>query len=419
MQSIRRNNLYCLTRYEKTFKPYSAEDFVLASAGGSYNNTKGEKMPWPLGWRGYVSAGEFPSTTIEKDGSKKGLDYARRGDIIQYQLSDGRWHLAYVEYADYTPDERGAMDTNPTWDFEKAQFSGMSKAPNNLYVVSWDQGRFPTATGATTYMGTGARRQIMKKSVPPFYLQQVCKKKLLALTSEGDDQGKGTDASCDNPYTAECGSCQPSCDDPDYKYCVLPTVGGQKSWNTAKIYRPAWETSGSRAGLPMTNAWWDKQAKSPEKPVSHDEVKNFTDGVYMQALTHKKNSDFFASQVNQGKDPPWFWFMGGYKGPGTGAITKLTFKGAHWGESNTIADKDKTRCFSSLLRGQGDGGTACNEPVFDVPLIDPGHCGIDPDAEGDCDLIDHPCEVASFIYPACFSFTAGDCRACLRKKLGY
>jgi hypothetical protein len=352
MQSIRRFNLNCLTRYEKTFKPYSAEDFVLASAGGSYNNTLGRKMPWPLGWRGYLSSGQFPVNVqqVSPNNPKyKGLDNARRGDIIIYALSDGQWHMGYVEYADYTPDTRGAVNTNPKWDFEKAEFSGMSKAPNNLYVVSWDQGRFPTATGATTYQGIGARRQIMKQEVPKFYKDQVCKKKLLALTSKGDE----IDMTCQNPITAQCSQCEPSCDDPDYKYCVLPIVGGQHSWDTAYIYRPAWDSS--RQALGATYTWWEKQKEKPTKPFEFDPSPGKDENVILQALTYKYSSSSFATLVNMGYDPPWFWFMGGYKGPGTGAVTDLTFKGGKWGLSNSKVDKSKIRCF----RGNGDGGQSC------------------------------------------------------------
>ena len=390
MQSVRRYGLNCLTRFEKTSKPYSSEDFVLASAGGSYNNKMGEKMPWPFGWRGYLSAStnygpsliNYANVDMSDSGgggvTLKGLDFARKGDIIFYPLSDYKYHVAYVEEAGYTPDTDRGGASDESWDFEKGEFPSMSSKPvNDLYVVSWDQGRFPTATGATTYLGIGARHQILKEKVPSYYQQKVCNKTLRALTEKGPAEGDDADIeknSCSDPSSSEndasgCASneCQPSCDDPDYKYCVLPTFGNKKGWDYAIIYRPSIHDWAARPGLSDTQDWWDEQIKHPDEVVKapdnmYDEDSN--EGVVLQGMTYKYYSSTFASLANEGMDPPWFWFMGNYKGPGTGAITKLTFIGGKWGKNNSSAPSNIVRCF----KGNGDGGIACDIVLPQIPI---------------------------------------------------
>ena len=378
MQSIRQHNLNCIARYEKTFKPGSQEDFALASAGGAFLNQEGKTVPWPLGWRGYVSADKFPANvdTSEDADGRIGLDHAQDGDIIQYKLSDGKWHLAYVQHASYAPDTA----VSGAFDHKKG---GYNKAIDNLYVQSWDQGRFPTGAGATSYMGLGTKRQILKYEVPEDYRMKVCEKTLRALTDMVLKPGQSPDnnpdpVACDDPANddldeAQCqaNNCQPSCDDPDYVYCVLPHVNGEDSWNSAKIYRPRMShfTDGGKyecGSLGNTYQWWydNTDVSKAKKAIPQFASKDDADAVILLDQTHEFSSHTFATCVNQGYDPPWWWFMGEYAGAGTGANSRAIFKGPHWGQNNanlikagsTKQNKKQIRCF----KGTGDFGVACS-----------------------------------------------------------
>jgi hypothetical protein len=204
MWATRTKNMTCIARTEKLFKPYSAEEFVLAKAGAQYEtktqniatdikpkngDASGQTYPWPLGWRGYVNS---PDADNSFKTNAMGLDNATKGDIIIFDLN-GMKQIAFV------------TDANP-----------LSGGGNSyVRIESWDQGKFPTAAGVTIASGNVSTRTIYRDAVPPDYRNS------LTMTN-----------------AAKSGN-QPSCEDPNYTACVLPNGG----WNSVKIYRPRSDTS--------------------------------------------------------------------------------------------------------------------------------------------------------------------------------
>ena len=197
MWTTRKTNLTCIGRTEKLFKPYGAENFVLAKAGAQYDtkmeniasgiqpktgDKSGQVWPWSLGWRGYVSgANQFHNSVTG------GLDNADKGDIIVFSLN-GMNQIAYVTEAN-----KLAAGVN-----------------SYIRIESWDQGKFPTAAGVSIASGNVMVRAIYRDSVPPDYRKSL----------NMDDAAKVGD--------------QPSCEDPNYTSCVLPAG----IWDSAKVYRP-------------------------------------------------------------------------------------------------------------------------------------------------------------------------------------
>lgn len=195
MWTTRKNNLVCIGRTEKLFKPYGAENFVLARAGTKYDtktqnlasgikpkdtDNSGQTYPWPLGWRGFVNEGQFSGNV------PNGLDNAEVGDIIVFNMS-GMNQIAYVS----------------------------ELSLGGVRIESWDQGKFPTAAGVSIASGNIIIRTIYKDSVPKDY------KDSLSLTKAATNNG------------------QPSCEDQNYTACVLP----DGVWNSVQIYRPRSDNS--------------------------------------------------------------------------------------------------------------------------------------------------------------------------------
>lgn len=435
MWSIRRNNLYCIGRYEKLFKPGGPEQLVLAKAGAGYTSTGALRdpghascqsnpgspeclanppkdavpsiqWPWTLGWRGYVTDNHaigwrynfpyFPYGTSgpgavnpasiiheqEADGrTYYGLDNALPGDIIAYCLGGsnatgciGLPQIAYV--TDIGFDEAGRKDScfdYTTKKFRKGnnftpnQFpctGGTVITPNRVFVTSWDQGKFPTSTGSSLNWGQGTDRIIYRNQVPDNYRSEVCGKNFRALTyysyTPSDDHGDirfesgkepyGTpnnpgclDLLATEPEELNCmgKKCQPSCDDPEYKSCVLQD--SIYDWNAVAIYRPYLDVrkcTGTIAypehvqqpppfDLETTYQWTGIGNDGFQSTGDPNSLPRPNDSVIYQNQSHIVNTSLWSFCANAGYDPPPHWNKE-YKGAQTGAITDATLCGPEW-----------------------------------------------------------------------------------------
>jgi hypothetical protein len=379
MWTIRRNNLSCIGRYEKMFKIGSAENFVLSKAGSGYTSRIGEQWPWPLGWRGYITTpqtGEkfpnFGSTSSLRE--IKGLDNALPGDIIVYQprrypkkppssipashaLGPGEGtpyglpQIYFVTdiggYARESGRKYGREGDMPAnFDFDEGLFrigssgSGGTKLyPTRVYVRSWDQGKFPSATGMSISWGMGPEKTIYRSAVPESYRRDICARTMRALTDHIDtvEEQNRMDYYCrDNMNKEELDEakcmyekCQPSCLDSDYSACVLPN--GSLDWDQVTIYRPDMDVRECRnpgvaidsdppLDLSATYKWessWTRGSSGEFK------LKAPESRVIYQARTRKVPTNLWAWCVNAGFDPPSHFSLE-YKGAMTGAITDTT-----------------------------------------------------------------------------------------------
>ncbi|MDE3060474.1 MAG: hypothetical protein KGJ06_05635, partial [Pseudomonadota bacterium] len=321
MWNIRRNQLFCIGRYEKLFKPGGPEEMVLARAGAGYTTLydsaiANKEFPWPLGWRGYVSDSTFPNWPNAAYGTSMiqgGLDNAQPGDIITYQVN-GLSMVAFV--TSVTP--------------------GVS-----VNVVDWDQGKFPTATGSGLMFGMGKSsglgamnegRTIWKTS-PPIAQSAA----MMALTPPSDPHPN-----------------QPSCNDPDLGNCVLP--GNQ--WKTVQIFRPSNDLphQDSRHCITPDPTFSDAihglGQQIPIKDANGNVIKTLgpfsladTYGwplspvgpaTILQPYTKYFYSALWAGCQNSGYDPPELWasqyLPSGYGGAGAGSRTQTYFSGPAWGD---------------------------------------------------------------------------------------
>jgi hypothetical protein len=390
MWGIRRNNLFCVGRYEKLFKPGGPENFALAKSGAGYTSRVSKQWPWSLGWRGYVTdtnpttvfpmfGGGSPADGLidtsennPANGGGKGLDNAMEGDIIIYRIN-GLQQIAYVTKLGWPIDPvRSGAEFDYT--INKYKLNGEILLPDRIFVESWDQGKFPTSTGSSLYWGYGPERTIYKYFVPENYRMEICNKTIRALTdytpigadeTQAEDcrdkmaliSGQCLDEFGNSAYceltTADCNSfrCQPSCADPDYSACVLPN--GIDDWNTAKIYRPKKDirdlckngiiTYPQGSNFSLVDTYDISQIADPTKPT----VTRLS--VIYQGDTQKINTDLWAWCVNSGYDPPGH-FAAQYFGAQTGAYTDTTLCGPKWkdcstakpGERKFFPEKDRT-----------------------------------------------------------------------------
>jgi hypothetical protein len=366
MLSVRQHNDYCIPRYEKMFKYGGPEALVLAKAGAGYttrtdgsNHITSVEKPWTLGWRGYASDTHgkgFPSVGAAGwNTALQGLDNALPGDIISYNLPNGMPQLAYVTniggyarqgYNDPLPGEVKAVFNQTTKKYELNGPGGEPLHPTRLFVVSWDQGKFPSATGTSVTWGLGPERVIYKRKVSPQYQEEICSShSLRALTNPYDALNPSTggiscrDFTNDNLNAGTCLSqqCQPSCVDPTYTACVLPN--GAYDWDEAKIYRPSLDVLQCTGAEPLTQggmptayslaqtyAWTGLQYDANAQIIPSSIPGN---NVVTQGETSKIDSNIWAYCVNAGADPPQSYPLN-YKGPQTGAITKTNLCGPEW-----------------------------------------------------------------------------------------
>lgn len=344
MQSVRRNNLYCLGRYERLFKPGGGENFVLAKAGAGYTSREGLQWPWSLGWRGYVTdthSKQFPRGFPPPAAPAMvsgGLDNVLSGDIIIYEIN-GLKQIAYVAdiggYALEGSDDPLPSDTVGVFDFAISRYrmntmSGPILHPTRIFAIMWDQGKFPSSTGISLSWGMGPERTIYKLKVPASYQGDICRMDLRALTDSDAAQTYCKDNIANTVLDeSQCRAheCQPSCVDNDYSACVLPN--SKDDWDIVKIYRPykhvrRCDGTPSDPAFNMT-ATYDWIGNTILKLAPPDPA------VIYQGMTQQVDTDLWAYCVNSGYDPPHHYSKD-YKGPQTGALTDTTLCAANWWE---------------------------------------------------------------------------------------
>lgn len=325
MWTLHRQNLSCIGRYEKLFKPFSAEDFVLARAGANYTTKNGNQFPWPLAWRGYIND---PDNDFQKHKYTDGLDYAQKGDIIIYMVN-GLRRIAYVSKVN-------------------------TYEPKFVKIESWDQGKFPSATGSSISLGTGVERLIFKDKVPTAARKFKPEK---PITVGIGPVSELLDISAIDEVAKVNG--QPSCEDPDFTSCVLGGPGAinndgpsypNSTWDDVEIYRPSLDTEQRQCPLINTASGIDG------KP---------------DFITTNLSSENFAFCVNAGYDPPPSYVIG-YNGAGAGNVSDTTLCGVDWGDCKST-DKEH-RCFP--------GGQICYsatgvEQIPEAPPEDTKACTAD------------------------------------------
>ncbi len=368
MQTIRRNNLFCVGRYEKLVKPGDQESLALAMAGSGYTSVNSVQWPWSMGWRGYASdthGRNFPMhfTTPSGGALLAGLDNALEGDIIIYNIANVT-HVAYVTgiggfAVDGSntplPDKNLKAEFNyATGRFEQGGLGGPVLHPTRIYIKSWDDGKFPTSTGSSIMWGMGPERTIYKVQVPTTYRDEICEKELRALIDPPSDSPPSPgcrDLVADDTLDAtKCKdlNCQPTCEDSNYSACILPNTVA--AWNGAIIYRPRSDTniqqcpspgvpvdpSGPAYNLGSTYAWpgysYLPTTDAFGNPTQQIDPASLPGpSVISQANSSKIFTNSWAYCVNDGYDPPSFWSKG-YKGPQTGAMTYTSLCGPEWGK---------------------------------------------------------------------------------------
>lgn len=351
MWSTRRSNLSCIGRYEKLFKPGGPEQLVLSKAGSGYTTKDFHQWPWPLGWRGYATDShdnswfkpypygfpDFPQgvgnpsmakVTADAAGNT-GLDNALPGDIIVYKIN-GAKHIAYVTDIGFDKEDFKNAVFDPTPGVSKYKVGNDIVTPNRLFVVSWDQGKFPTATSSTLDWGMGPQRTIYKQYVPEKYREEIC-----GLIPHALVDPISTSSACKDPTTPKgtCISqkCQPSCEDPYYSSCVLPDA--EFDWKNAVVYRPyhdvrkceGYGSLGASGQVPTsldpTYTWTGNVVGGKSPPPDPN--------VIYQGDSRKVNSNVWSYCANAGWDPPPTWNKE-YSGAQTGAVTDVTLCGPKW-----------------------------------------------------------------------------------------
>ncbi len=398
MWSIRRSNLFCVGRYEKLFKATGPEDLVLSKAGASYNKVAGGSNPWNLGWRGYISdsrgRNQFVQNVFDEttDYGFYGLDNALPGDIIIYSVGpyDPMPRIAYVTAAS-SSDPRMAT---ARWDYtlnKNVAADGTVLTPDYVNIVTFDQGKFPTATGMSIASGMGPQRTIYKMFVPDTYRDEICIDKALRAITDTRPGERG----CREPFPpnlctvmgSDGKGCQPSCEDPSYKFCVLEpkdgaikflpgggTTVGKLGWEAVQIYRPSRDVRRCPFGvvpatdpafgtfhLPTTydwTGWTGNPDVLPNRTVSGFVPDNGAghpasdiDYVVFQDKTEWIWSNIWATCVNFGFDPP-IHFNKEYSGSQTGAVTDLTHCGPAWAECSSASGAvDRIFAPNTLMQG--------------------------------------------------------------------
>ncbi len=305
MWTLRRQNFSCIGRFEKIFKPYGPENFVLTRAGANWENKNGVQWSWPLGWRGYISD---PDNEFEQHIFATGLDNAKIGDIIILNIN-GLKRIYYVSFVN---------DSDPRY----------------IKTEGWDQGKFPTSTGSGISLGAGVERIIYKN---PGDLPKAALQFRPPNTPNSVDISTIADAAKVNGV--------PSCEDPDYTNCVLggegADVDGQfipnDTWDDVKIYRPSEDTD--RRQCPMFNS-------------------GKVGGANVKLDTSELASDSIAYCINAGFDPPPYYTSMPFNGTGAGNLSDTTLCGLKWGDCSSYIRARKS-CFP--------GNESCVANTTDVP----------------------------------------------------
>jgi hypothetical protein len=268
--------------------------------------------------------------------------------------------------------------------FHKDSAAGPLLHPTRIFVVLWDQGKFPDITGSGVSWGLGPERTIYKIRVPDSYQREICTTSLIvngqpqvmrALTL-GPNSSPGWCLSNDNtfadPNNCIVGDCQPSCVDHDYSACVLTDIFGNNPWLSAKIYRPSLDVrqcTGANAtfnggpakdpngkvplDLKATYKWPGLTYTTQLDPLSGqllqviDKASVAPPNVITQDETQRVDTNLWSYCVNSGTDAPAHYARE-YRGPQTGALTKTNLCGPEWYtggiDPNTL---QKTGCSSA------------------------------------------------------------------------
>lgn len=404
MWTTRRNNEVCIGRYEKLFKYGGPEDLVLAKGGAGYTSRTSVQWPWALGWRGYATDTHgyaFPSLYHGGWNVMGGLDKVAEGDIISYNIN-GIPQLYYVVgLGGWAKQGNDIPITLPGGGSIQAEFcsddgtyyQNATKAdpcankstplhPTRIFVVGWDQGKFPTSTGASVSWGMGPERTIFKSRVPVYESNNICGMKLRALTMAGGSDADSTCLSNDNDLdaaTCQTSHCQPSCADPEYPSCVLPL--GTFGWDSVFIYRQSMDVlqcpgiatfdggaakfGGATLNLADTYNIWNGSGPRPASVIS-------------QNMTNQVDTNLWAFCSNGGYDPPRH-FARGYSGAGTGADTKTNICGPEWHYSvkkpaDPKTDEEKEAypaLMAAFIQAQQSGCSAATEKYEWFPALPP------------------------------------------------
>jgi hypothetical protein len=205
-RTARGESVYCIGRYEKTFKTESTEEKILGLAGGEFNalralpgkteKTSMSKIPWPLSWRGYLiepdTRFQFPNFSKSASGISTGIDNAKLGDILILPRNGsgngrppGLPRLAIV--VEGGNNDAACQDEGSCW----------------VNVLVADDGNTPDVCGTTDAKGQALSRTFYK----PDFSENLNK-----------DDFQTVGASTD-------------CEDQNLQKCVLGT------WDSIKVYR--------------------------------------------------------------------------------------------------------------------------------------------------------------------------------------
>jgi hypothetical protein len=323
MRATRDFGLNCIAKNEQVFKQGTGEDMILGLAGGQYQRlvpddagngilsyTRYATMPWPMGWRGYVTdqavSRRFPNFGSDlggfdvsgkltdlaayigleatgnldtghkadglHDGADKGLDNAMRGDILVYDEdvampggkdnrqvgSASSWRLPYVAYVKETnlsASNKGGLD--PVSELATKIAPGVKN--QWVSVIAFNHGKFPDVCGNTDAWGDGQEYKMFKGALP--------------TTRENETTAFKQSFAADAPVKPKYST---SCEDPRNSECV------EELWNEVKRYSIREDHRGLSiaGGLQSGQELWDKYAG--EKPTQSDAQTDTANGTGTQ-----------------------------------------------------------------------------------------------------------------------------------------
>ncbi len=245
-RSARETGLNCLAKHELVFKQGTGEDIILGRAGAQYTRLVCDKsgdascgsadvlrqnrekmMPWPLGWRGYVSDPtenkRFPNAGIGIGGFNVGdmlssyINNDLIGDIDTGErapgiIGDGQGGLDYALVGDtliYDEDVTGTRNPYIAYVTETSNLSSGSGGSGDwVKAMAFNHGKYLDVCGNTDAWGKGEEYTMYKGNVPP-------------------DIEDGLKAITPTNVTYNA-----SCDDPKLSSCV------ENLWDRVKLYFP-------------------------------------------------------------------------------------------------------------------------------------------------------------------------------------
>lgn len=233
-----------LCMFEKTFKPYMAEDAVLQAAGAKVTVSGDDNMPltiiWPLAFRGYVDTDapenpsimderfpNFAATKINRGMIEGGMGSAMPGDIIIWDMESYQKKKTdsgelktypFTQYLQIKPHVAFVKASNvPVHNYEG---DDMGKPPFYVDVLSYNLGRNPDACGVTDGVGASSNRRIYQS----YSDMPKSQREVFAKLAKATGISETSLASCYNP---------------DLSVCV------DDMWSYAKVYRPSADYRGT------------------------------------------------------------------------------------------------------------------------------------------------------------------------------